>query len=164
MIDYTQFLKEFDSRLKKYFDQHKDYINCKVGCSDCCEKGDYPISELELNYIMQGYIALNNETKRSIQENIKNIKKGGACPFLVNKKCSIYTYRPIICRIHGLAYLYKNNTVKLPYCVNSGKNYAKVYSNNEINIEPIKENLESKEILKNFNYGEIRNLYDWLKH
>lgn len=164
MIKYIQFLKNFDSKLKKYFNQHQEFINCKLGCSECCKKGDYPLSELELNYIMQGYIKLDNETKMIIQENIKKIKKGGACPFLINKKCSIYDYRPIICRVHGLAYLYKNNTVKLPYCVNSNKNYANVYDNCEINIEPIKENLDTQEVLKNFDYGEIRNLYDWLYH
>ena len=113
---------------------------------------------------MQGYIELDNETKIIIQENIQKIKKGGTCPFLINKKCSIYNFRPIICRVHGLAYLYKNNTVKLPYCVNSNKNYVNVYANCEINIEPIKENLDTQEVLKNFNFGEIRNLYDWLNH
>lgn len=164
MIKYIQFLKDFDSKLKKYFNQHQEFIHCKLYCSECCEKGDYPISELELNYMMQGYIELDNETKIIIQENIQKIKKGGACPFLINKKCSLYNYRPIICRVHGLAYLYKNNTVKLPYCVNSNKNYVNVYANCEINIEPIKENLDTQEVLKNFNFGEIRNLYDWLNH
>ena len=68
MIDYSQFLKEFDSKLAKYFKQHQEFINCKIGCSQCCEKGDYPISELELNYIMQGYITLNNKTKKGFKK------------------------------------------------------------------------------------------------
>ena len=112
---------------------------------------------------MQGFIELDNKEKKQVQENLKNIEKGGACPFLLNKQCSIYPYRPIICRVHGIAYLCKEKTVKVPYCVNSGKNYHKVYKDGEININPVLENLDTPQVLKDFDYGEIRNLVDWLK-
>lgn len=161
--EYRAFLKLFDEKLKSYFEIHKDYIYCACGCSECCEKGDYPISNLELEYLMQGFIELDNKEKKQVQENLKNIEKGGACPFLLNKQCSIYPYRPIICRVHGIAYLCKEKTVKVPYCVNSGKNYHKVYKDGEININPVLENLDTPQILKDFDYGEIRNLVDWLK-
>lgn len=143
------------SEIEEYFEAHKEFICCKAGCSDCCEKGDYPIAEDELKILMLAYSKLENSQKIRVQENIKNMEKGGACPFLLDKLCSIYPYRPMICRIHGLAYLTKNNVVKVPYCANNGKNYAKVYSNGEFFAEPIKENLE--ELL-----GKTRNLYDWL--
>ena len=159
---YKKFLDELDKRLSSYFEAHKNFIHCKPGCSACCEKGDYPISQLELEYLMQGYVALDNETKRVVQGNIKTIQKGKQCPFLIEKKCSVYPYRPIICRIHGLAYLVREK-VKVPYCVNDGKNYAEVFANGEIAINPVLENLDTPSLLKDFNYGEIRNLYDWLK-
>ena len=89
------------------------------------------------------------------------MQKSESCPFLINKLCSVYPYRPIICRVHGLAYLI-GEKVKVPYCVNSGKNYAEVFENNEITINPVLENLDTAEILKEFNFGEIRNLFDWL--
>ena len=92
------------------------------------------------------------------------MKKGGACPFLINKQCSIYPYRPIICRVHGLAYICKEHTVKLPYCVNYGKNYSNVYKNNEFLITPILAKLDTPNLLKDCDYGEIKNLYDWIKH
>ncbi len=104
---------------------------------------------------MTGYSNLNNESKIRVQENIKTMERGGACPFLLDKLCSIYPYRPMICRIYGLAYLAKNNIVKVPYCVNEGKNYSQVYSNGEFLGEPIKENLDLR-------LGQTRNLYDWL--
>ena len=111
---------------------------------------------------MQGYINIDNSLKKKVQENIQNMEKGGACPFLVNKECSVYEYRPIICRVHGLAYL-RNDIAIVPYCVNSDLNYAKVFKNDEIQTEPIKENLDTPTVLKDFDYGEIRSLYDWLK-
>ncbi len=143
------------SKIEEYFEEHKDYICCKAGCSDCCEKGDYPVTEEELKHIMLGYSALDNESKIRVQNNIKAMERGGACPFLLDKLCSIYPYRPMVCKIHGLAYITKNNIVKVPYCANSGKNYAKVYSNGEFWGKPIEENLDLK-------LGNTRNLYDWL--
>ncbi len=161
-MDYKEFLTDLDKKLKAYFEFHKEHINCTIGCSLCCENGDYPISEIELEYLMQGFISLSDNIKKAVQENIKNIKKGGRCPFLIDKKCSVYPYRPIICRVHGLAYLCRDEVVKVPYCANEGKNYTNVYKNGEIEINPIKENLDTQNILKDFEYGEIRNLIDWI--
>ena len=143
------------SKIEDYFEEYKEFICCNAGCSSCCEKGDYPISKEDLKVVMLGYSHLDNESKIRVQENIKKMEKGGACPFLLDKLCSIYPYRPTICRIHGLAYLTENNIVKVPYCANEGKNYSKVYSNGEFFGEPIKENLDLR-------LGETRNLYDWL--
>ena len=161
-MNYKDFLDELDKRLQEYFKLHKEHINCTVGCSSCCENGDYPLSAIELEYLMQGFMSLNNQDKRTVQDNIKCIVQGGVCPFLIDKKCSVYPYRPIICRVHGLAYLCQDNTVKVPYCAKEGKNYAKVYANDEITINPIKENLDTTTLLKDFDYGEIRNLIDWI--
>ena len=161
-MNYSDFLKDLDKRLLQYFELHKSFINCHLGCSSCCENGDYPLSQIELEYLMQGFIKLNDDTKRVVQENIKDMKKGEACPFLVDKKCSVYGYRPIICRVHGLAYLCKDETVKVPYCAKEGRNYTNVYKDGEIEINPIKENLDTQNILKDFDFGEIRNLIDWI--
>ena len=160
-IDYVVFLEKFDKKLDEYFKSQAVFVCCKKGCSACCEKGDYPLSETELKYLMLGYSKLPNELKVLVQKNVKSIKKGESCPFLINKECAVYNYRPIICRVHGLAYL-SNNIAKLPYCVNEGKNYSKVYKDGELLAEPIKENLDTVEVLKEFDFGEIRNLCDWL--
>ena len=163
-MNYENFLETLDKKLAEYFAAHKKYIHCKIGCSSCCEKGDYPLSAIELEYLMRGYIALDSNTKQIVQNNIKTMERGGACPFLTNKKCAVYDYRPIICRVHGLAYLFNDKMVKLPYCVNLGKNYSEVYKDGEIIINPVLENLDTQKILNEVDCGEIRNLYDWIKH
>ena len=162
-MNYSEFLIKLDEKLEKYFLAHKEFINCKPGCSLCCEKGEYPLSQIELEYLMHGYAALEDRLKIQIQKNVKNIVPGGVCPFLVDKKCSVYSYRPIICRVHGIAYVCGKEVVKLPFCVSEGKNYADVYEAGEITINPVLENLDTQNVLKDFNYGEIRNLADWLK-
>ena len=161
VLRYKDFLSQCDDKLEKYFDEYKEFILCKRGCCSCCEKGDYPLSQLELEYLMQGYIGLDDSIKMAVQSNLKNMKKGETCPFLINKECSIYPYRPVVCRVHGLAYLCKNK-VKVPYCTTESKNFSQIYSNGEITIKPIDENLDTTSVLKEFNYGEIRNLFDWV--
>lgn len=162
-MNYEDFLVDLDKRLHQYFEHHKEHINCCLGCSSCCEAGDYPLSQLELEYLMQGYAKLSDKDKITVQNNIKNIVKGGACPFLIDKKCSVYPFRPIVCRVHGLAYICRDEVVKVPFCANEGKNYTKVYKDGEIEINPVKENLDTQNLLKDFDYGEIRNLIDWIK-
>ena len=155
-------MAELELKLDSFFKSHAEHVCCKKGCSACCEVGDYPISELELNYIMEGFVKLDNQTKLEVQQNLKQIEKGDRCPFLINSECSIYPYRPIICRVHGLAYLCKDNVSKLPYCVNMGLNYSKVYKDGSLEYQPVLENLDTSNLLKNFEYGKIRNLYDWI--
>ena len=163
-MDYKDFLDILDKKLQEYFELHKEYINCCLGCSSCCETGDYPLSAIELEYLMQGFMKLKNQDKVTVQNNFKNMKKGKACPFLIHKKCSVYFYRPIICRVHGLAYICHDKIVKVPYCAQEGKNYADVYKDGVIEINPIKENLDTATLLKDFDFGEIRNLIDWLNY
>lgn len=161
-MNYQHFLSDLDKKLEQYYELHKEFINCKKGCCSCCKKGDYPLSQIELEYLMQGYISLDSNLKQKVQNNIKNMIRGESCPFLINNACAVYMYRPIICRVHGLAYLCKENLVKVPYCVNLGKNYNSVYENNEILINPIKENLDTVALIKDFQFGEIRNLAEWI--
>lgn len=160
--DYIKFLKDLDTRLDVYFKQQAEFVCCQKGCSICCEKGDYPLSEIELQYLMEGFKNLDNQTKIIVQQNFAKIEKGGKCPFLIESSCSIYSYRPIICRVHGLAYFCKNKIVKVPYCTNFGLNYSKVFKNGMLETEPISENLDTQNLLGDFESGEIRNLYEWL--
>jgi len=175
LIRYEKFLEEFDKTLDNYFNEHKQYICCKKGCSFCCEIGEYPFSRLEAEYLMKGFLKLSPETQKNIKQNIKylvenKIYTNYKCPFLINKECSLYKYRGLVCRTHGLAYL-DNGIVKLPECVNRGLNYSSVYDseNKELIIEnPIKENLRIDSIFqsspaKNYKLecGEIRPLIKW---
>ena len=162
MLNYREFIKKLDSELSLYFDEQKSFICCKKYCSSCCEKGDYPLSNYELDFLTEGYSALDNLTKIQVQENFKKMEKGGQCPFLINKVCCVYEYRPIICRVHGLAYICSNGMAKVPYCANKGKNYSNEYKSGVLNCEPVKENLDTAALLKYFPDVVIKNLYDWI--
>ncbi len=70
------------------FVQH--YTPCKRRCSNCCY---IPISITELDvYLIERSLRIRrNEKKLAILPEIP-------CPFLVSNSCSIYWYRPFVCR------------------------------------------------------------------
>jgi Fe-S-cluster containining protein len=194
---YRNYLNYIQERfLQKFFEQQKDYIFCKEGCSHCCERGQYPFSALELKYLMQGYNKLSQEEKDIIQKKIEQVVADAKttkdevylheCPFLINKKCSVYEHRGIICRTHGILFFIPNedgeSTNKIPSCVNKGLNYSSVYDNETktistelwensgIETEPVAYNLSLKSLLNNaltqelgLDFGEEKALVDWFK-
>lgn len=193
---YKKYLELVGQKLlKKYFEQQKEYIHCKEGCSHCCESGQYPFSDVEFQYAMLGYNELSENQKNIIQAKVKEIKEQQnsdssdddfmyECPFLINKTCSIYEHRGIICRTHGLMFFVtdKNGKSKnkIPNCVHLGLNYSNVYDETTktisiekwktttIETEPVAYNLGLKFLLNNvlteeleLKFGEEKALIDW---
>lgn len=169
---YARFLKDFDEKLANYFERDAAAIKCKKGCTFCCENADYPLSRLEMEYLMQGFLKLDKEKHDLVRENILKIKQErgsqGAyiypCPFLLNGECSVYSYRPLTCRVHGLAYMRCDGIVKLPECARHNLNYSENFDGESINFEPIKEDLNLDKIFvahPEFDFGEIRSMIDW---
>lgn len=180
MDNYKQFLKDFDDVLKLLFFTQKQYIKCEKGCSRCCEKGDYPMSQIEFSYLTQGYLSLSIEKRSIVQKNFKKVledKKIGLCehrcPFLINNECCVYEYRPIICRTFGVCYYDDTkNYVRLPDCVNFDLNYSDFYDfkNRTLKIPDVpKINLRIDRVLNSelaqkysINSGEIRPMSRWI--
>lgn len=194
---YEQFIRVVTGRIEEHFKDQNEYICCKEGCSHCCTSGEYPCSFLELDYLATGFSFLPEATQNIIYGNIKKIKEEKSnftgkhflytCPFLIDNKCSIYNHRMLVCRTFGLIY-YNNNTginkanpMKVPFCVEKGLNYSKVYDKEKNNLsiekakklgyknDPVAYNLNfydlrekvGKEML-NLDFGEEKSLIDWL--
>ncbi len=167
---YVQFLKEFDAKLAAYFKRDSAAIKCQKGCSLCCENGDYPLSYLEMSYLMQGFACLDKEKHDCVRENIIKIKaqretlKAYPCPFLLDGSCSVYQYRPLTCRVHGLAYMRSDGIVKLPECARCGLNYAQNFDGETVNFEPVKEDLNLDKIFASrphLDFGPIKSMIDF---
>lgn len=173
---YEKFLENLDKRLAKYFEEQCEHIKCKEGCSSCCEIGEYPFSQLEMEYLMLGFSQLTFDKKFHVKKEIERLKRDKPkmykCPFLINKKCCVYKYRGLVCRIHGLAWFDEiEDRIRLPYCVNKGLNYAKVFDRETGEVflnEPIRERLRIDTLLTSpeaeelkLEMGEIRPLKDW---
>ena len=120
------------------FQQNK-YIKCKKGCSICCKSGEFPYSQIEFNYLTQGFLSLEPEKRKQIQTKIKKLieqkkeYKGKIfehdCPFLIEEECSVYEYRGIVCRTFGLVNQNpkdEDSKLKVPFCYKFGLNYSNV--------------------------------------
>ncbi len=129
--NFEKFLESVDSDLKKIFDYQKEYIFCKKGCSLCCENGDYPLSELEFEYIKMAYNKLDETTRLQIDKNVEKIKSEKkelyCCPFLINKSCSIYNHRPFVCRTFGVLTEDAKGNPAYPSCAVNGLNFSQIY-------------------------------------
>jgi len=72
------------------------FTPCTKGCSYCCH---YPVTirEVEIQFIEQecGIKRLKSMNLASDRH-----QQMAACPFLKNGGCSIYAYRPFVCRRH----------------------------------------------------------------
>ena len=180
---YKKYLEFLDNKLHKMFESQKPFIKCQSGCSYCCEEGEYPLSELEYIYLMMGYESLEGDLKKEVDKNMEELlsqarPKMYKCPFLVDKKCSVYNNRAIICRTFGLISYDSKGKKKIPFCVDKELNYAEVFDKASSKIialapdgtEPVafnidREFLTNKEFEQEFKifFGDDKTLYDWLK-
>ena len=182
---YCQFLRIVQNRINEHFEEQKEYICCREGCSFCCQKGNYPCSEAEFNFLKLGFMKLDKETAQTVINKILQIKAekqkskeqnfSYECPFLKDNRCSVYEHRMLICRTFGLLYYEDKSTAgeknifKMPFCIEKGLNYSSVYNfeKNSLSSELVKKlgyktdplayNLSSEYLMQKFG-KEIMNL------
>jgi len=85
------------------------------GCEDnCCLTLFFHHTLLEYLYLYQGYAQLPAEERRRLQQaagqvnrSLAKAEKAGEsirvmCPLNEDDRCTLYPYRPMICRLHGI--------------------------------------------------------------
>jgi len=192
---YARYLRVIDTKIQEFFEQQKPYIFCKERCSICCEKGKYPYTKLEFDFLMCGFGELSLEIKNEVGKKVDEIKAAQkewnknsdpknftyVCPFLIDKKCSLYPYRGLICRVFGIAWYKEDGSINIPYCVDMGLNYSNVFDKGKkcfskemfektgFSEEPLAFNVSLKSLRQNdgvdylgLQFGETRALIDWL--
>ena len=190
--NFETYLNHITNKINEFFKNQEEYIFCKKGCSKCCEKGEYPWSYIEYQYLMIGFKKLPIELQNKINNEIKKLKEEKKnfkeerfmhkCPFLIDGVCSGYNHRGIICRSFGLLYTSdKNGKIQMPFCHEFGLNYSNVYDikTNSISTElfqkgsfkapPKLYNVSYKFLTQDtfadgfgFKFGEKKPLLDWL--
>ncbi|HBN26768.1 MAG TPA: hypothetical protein DD405_04800 [Desulfobacteraceae bacterium] len=125
--NYNFFLEKLDKifvSMDRMYDKIAGFyrFNC-TGCVDnCCETLFYHHTLLEYLYLQKGFAMLPKDKKNSIQKKTLDILKNGQramCPVNINGLCSLYRYRPMICRLHGLPHMLNRpdgNVTKGPGC------------------------------------------------
>jgi len=85
------------------------------GCRDsCCRSRFYHHTIIEYDYLIEGLKTLNSEKReevtsralRVVDETARADKSATAvrlmCPLNFDELCTLYPYRPMICRLHGI--------------------------------------------------------------
>ncbi len=121
---YLQLCREVEDEFARNRRLHGDRIHCRPGCSDCCHQ-IFQVTEIEAAYITQGVRQMSTEARQRLvaraqpyQEARRRLvaAKGEpeawgslpppgtrlACPALEDGVCTIYPYRPLICRKFGI--------------------------------------------------------------
>jgi hypothetical protein len=189
---YIALLEAVTPIINEHFEMQKEYIKCKIGCCNCCQKGYYPVTRAEAKLLKVGFEALdpslkeeitkraeklNNERDAFVKEGNPVLKFKYVWPFLVDDKCSIYQYRGVICRTQGLLLQSINDSavVNMPACVNIGLNYANMKDEN-LQTPPVALDFSYESLvkmcgadpdtleddLKNPNSNEIRMIFEWI--
>ena len=149
---YKRYLNTIDEVLKGYFEDQKEYIFCKKGCSHCCEIGTYPYTDLEFKYLLLGFFRIPMKEQQKVIKRIQDLKKEyqecedkkkfeHRCPFLdEDGVCTVYEYRGMICRTFGLITMLDDGGCVIPFCQELGLNYSNVYDpiNKRIDMEKVK--------------------------
>lgn len=137
---YKQYLNTIQLYLDKYFENQKEYLCCKKGCSHCCKRGTYPYSQIEFDYLMIGFFKMDLKEQQEVIKRIQKLKSEyeqlenkenfmHECPFLNDEGiCTVYDNRGLICRTFGLLKVSKDEEIIMPFCKGLGLNYSKVYN------------------------------------
>lgn len=114
--DFFSKLAELYAEMDQAYDQAAAAygFDCK-GCSDnCCQTRFYHHTHIETAYLLSGFSRLEalrqEKVYRRSEEIVAAQRKNlpGAdrlmCPVNMDGWCLLYAYRPMICRLHGLAH------------------------------------------------------------
>lgn len=92
---YYALRDEIDTYVNYLNDEHSNHMVCKKGCDLCCL--DFDVFPVEFEAIKK---QIEKEYPEVLNQEMQEQNKG-ACAYLKNHACTIYTARPIICRTHG---------------------------------------------------------------
>lgn len=117
-ISYIEKLKKIFIQMETVYDTIAEQygFNC-TGCEDnCCLTRFYHHTLLEHIYIEEGFKTLSKERQTEIlvkaedvvsktqDADLKGLPIRFMCPLNFDGKCILYDYRPMVCRLHGLAH------------------------------------------------------------
>ncbi|GAB6038997.1 hypothetical protein JCM15519_35560 [Fundidesulfovibrio butyratiphilus] len=72
---------------------------CRKGCSQCCSRGDAPVSALELaGALWHASRRVGGEACRIVTARLAGDARGAGCPFLLDGDCAVHSMRFASCR------------------------------------------------------------------
>lgn len=113
LANYLSLLQRIDQLCEKITGQFAALITCRAGCSSCCRH--LTLFPVEAANLARGIERLPEETK-AVLAGRSRWPESSPCPLLQDDRCTVYPFRPVICRTHGLPLLAEIEGVRTVDC------------------------------------------------
>lgn len=88
--------------------RYRELIQCKAGCSSCCQAG---LTVVMIEAVVLGEALGVSEENVHLQAGQLPLSENGCCALLTEERtCGAYSARPLVCRTHGLALKYSEQS------------------------------------------------------
>ena len=105
---------------ESFYQKHSGNMTCAEGCAACCHT-QISVFESEAAAILAGVGALSEDAKQNLKSALEEAagaegrvkgstpdgKMAMPCSFLNKNRCTVYDFRPTICRTQGMSLQYK---------------------------------------------------------
>lgn len=140
LTDYHALLVQVDQLGGRVQQKYAAHIACKKGCDLCCRNlSIFPVEALSLVLALQH---LPSAMQQRIHQKAATAISDMSCPLLDDQVCTLYAFRPIICRTHGLPLrTVYNRRQSIGFCQHNFRNLATIPDDAIINLDPINRTL-----------------------
>ena len=103
---YQRLVARVDAFGQAIRQQYPTQITCHAGCDGCCYQ-QFTVFPVEAHHLAQAVAALAPEVRQHLLARLQQtdpwrlVDPPPPCVLLEHGRCSLYDYRPLICRIHG---------------------------------------------------------------
>jgi hypothetical protein len=103
---YQKLVERLDLFSAQVSNRFPEAMKCVAGCDDCCQR-DISVYVFEVEILLQAANLLPPEDMQSVVERATRILDDpeAPCSLLQESCCLLYSYRPVLCRTHGLPLL-----------------------------------------------------------
>ncbi len=133
-----QLVKRVDQLCKIAEEALHEHLSCAEGCSSCCKA--ITLFPVEAAAISAAVAALSKDEAEALRHHAKVGVKRDVCPLLLDNRCLIYAFRPIICRTHGLPIMFTDQGERrVDYCPQNLQNCKSLPGSAVIDLDRLNE-------------------------
>ena len=103
---YQRLVARVDTFGQTIGQRYPTQITCQAGCDGCCYQ-QFTVFAIEAHHLAQAVTDLAPEMRQHLLARLQPtdpwriIDTAAPCVLLEHGRCSLYTHRPLICRMHG---------------------------------------------------------------
>lgn len=135
LANYRAFIDKVEESCSAILAGWGSHIRCRSGCDECCRLAT--VLPVEAAAIALAIAELKPELREHLRRQARGLPTADTCPLLHQGKCTIYAWRPVICRTHGFPLLFRDehNAMRVDYCRQNFQGIAELSAQAIIDLE-----------------------------